>query len=336
LTDLTNRTLTHPVARVRAENRLRLLIALLLLLLARTTPAADRTWTGAAKGDGNWTNPANWGGTVPASFDALYFSGTNSLFSTNNFPSTNVFASLTFKADAGSFSLNGTGLALTGGMTNYCNLPQTNNLALAVGNLVVLVTNSGTLLLNGPIASTNGSLTKFGSGTLVLNALNTYPGGTIIRQGTIQITAAGRLGAPGGPLNMNGGTLEIGNLLTLANRAVTLDFGGGTFSLEQISYLTLTNDISGPGALIKTGPGALILKNAVTSTGPVAVQGGTLYVDGIMSGPPTVMVYSGGTLGGNGLISGDLTIQDGGTLAPGTNDVRGPSTLTVSNLMLNP
>ena len=336
LTDARNQTFSHPVAGIRAESRVRLIIPLLLLLLARTTPAADRTWTGSAKGDGNWTNPANWGGMVPANFDALYFSGTNSLLSTNNFPGTNVFASLIFKADAGSFILRGTGLALTGGITNYSKSPQTNNLALEVGNLVVLVTNAGTLLLNGTIASTNGSLAKFGSGTLVLNASNTYPGGTIIRQGTVQITTAGRLGAPGGPLFMNGGTLEIGNLLTLANRAVTLDYGGGTFRLDQISYLTVTNDISGPGALIKTGPGALILNNAVTSTGPVAVQEGTLYVDGIMSGPPTVMVYSGGVLGGNGLISGDLTIQDGGTLAPGTNDVRGPSTLTVSNLMLNP
>jgi autotransporter-associated beta strand protein len=133
---------------------------------------------------------------------------------------------------------------------------------------------------------------------------------------------------------MDGGTLQIGNLVTLADRAVTLYPGGGTFSLDQVSYLTITNDISGPGALNKAGPGALVLNGAITSTGPVTVQGGTLYVDGAMSGPGSVTVYSGGTLGGNGSILGDLTVQDGGTLAPGTNDVHGSSTLTVSNLML--
>ena len=54
-----------------------------------------------------------------------------------------------------------------------------------------------------------------------------------------------------------------------------------------------------------------------------------------MSGPGSVTVYSGGTLGGSGSILGDLTVEDGGTLAPGTNDVHGSSTLTVSNLTLN-
>jgi fibronectin-binding autotransporter adhesin len=135
---------------------------------------------------------------------------------------------------------------------------------------------------------------------------------------------------------MDGGTLQIGNLVTLADRAITLNPGGGTFSLDQISYLTVTNDIRGVGALIKAGPGALVLKGAVTSTGSIAVQDGTLYVDGAMSGPGNLTVYSGGTLGGSGSILGELTVQDGGTLAPGTNDVHGPSTLTVSNLTLSP
>jgi autotransporter-associated beta strand protein len=311
-------------------------LLLVLVLLATTTRGEDRTWTGASLGSGFWTDAANWGGTAPANNDALFFAGTTRLVSLNNFAVTNSYTGLTFNAGSGPFTLLGTGIALTGGITNNSRLPQTNNLDVQVGNLVVSVTNAGTLILNGVVASTNGSLTKVGAGTLMLNALNTYPGGTTIRQGTIRIPAAGRLGAPGGPLFMDGGTLQIGNLVTLADRAVTLSQGGGTFSLDQISYLTVTNDISGPGALTKTGPGALVLKGVVNSTGPVAVQGGTLYVDGAMSGPGSVTVYSGGTLGGSGFILGDLNIQDGGTLAPGTNDVHGPSTLTANNLTLSP
>lgn len=303
---------------------------------APVTRAADRTWTRSANGDGFWTNAANWGGTAPVNSDALFFTGTNGLVSTNNFPTTNAYTGLTFNAGSGPFTLKGTGIALTGGITNNSTLFQTNNLDLQAGNLVVSVANAGTLILNGVVASTNGSLTKVGAGTVVLNGLNTYPEGTTIRQGTVRIPAAGRLGAPGGPLNMDGGTLQIGNLMTLANRAITLYQGGGTFTLDQISYLTVTNNISGPGTLTKAGPGALVLKGAVTSAGPAVVLGGTLYVDGAMSGPGSVTVYSGGTLGGSGSILGDLTIQDGGTLAPGTNDVHGPSTLTVSNLTLNP
>ena len=206
----------------------------------------------------------------------MYFAGTNGLVSTNNFDLTNSYSGLTFNAGSGPFTLRGTGIALTRGITNNSTLPQTNSLDLQTGDLVVSVTNAGSLVLNGVVASTNGGLTKVGAGTVVLNGLNTYPGGTTIRQGTIRIAAAGRLGAPGGPLYMDGGTLQIGNLVTLANRAITLYQGGGTFSLNQISYLTVTNDISGPGALTKAGPGSLVLNGAVTSSGPVAVQGGIL------------------------------------------------------------
>jgi autotransporter-associated beta strand protein len=322
--------------RTNPAGTLLIMTGMVLAFALASARAADRTWTGSTNGDEFWTNAANWGGTAPAISDALFFAGTNGLASTNNFANTNSYSGLTFNARSGPFTLTGTGIALTGGITNKSTLPQTNNLDLQVGNVVVSVTNAGTLILNGVVASTDGSLTKVGAGTLRLNGLNTYPGGTTIRQGTIQISAAGRLGAPGGPLYMDGGALQIGNLVTLADRTVTLNPGGGTFSLDQISYLTVTNDIGGPGALTKAGPGALVLKGAVTSTGRIAVEGGILYVDGAMSGPGSVTVYSGGTLGGNGSILGEFTVQDGGTLAPGTNDVHGPSTLTVSNLTLSP
>jgi len=53
---------------------------------------------------------------------------------------------------------------------------------------------------------------------------------------------------------------------------------------------------------------------------------------GSATGTGAVTVESGGTLGGDGFIGGEVTVLDGGTLAPGTS----PGTLTINNnLILN-
>src|SRR5947199_46090 len=79
-------------ARVAPSARLwpMLLGVLLALVAAALTPAsalaATRTWTGAAA-DGDWTEPANWGGLAPVAGDDLVFpAGALRLTNTNNFP----------------------------------------------------------------------------------------------------------------------------------------------------------------------------------------------------------------------------------------------------------
>ncbi len=125
--------------------------------------------------------------------------------------------------------------------------------------------------------------------------------------------------------------LQVANMGIYVTNGGTLVLNGTIASTPG----TLTNGIGKPSVLTKAGSGVLIMRGPVTATAPLSVQGGTLYVDGALSGPSSVMVYSGATLGGHGSLSGDVSIQDGGTLAPGTNDARGPATLTLSNLTLN-
>lgn len=130
-------------------------------------------------------------------------------------------------------------------------------------------------------------------------------------------------------LNFLGGS----NTLTLESGATVtggIVLGSNTTALEfaQATDYTLSNVISGDGAISKTGAGTLTLSgNSSGFSGSTSVTGGVLAVNGTLGGDVTV--GSGGTLGGSGSISGTVTVD--GTLSAGNS----PGTLTVGTLVLN-
>jgi autotransporter-associated beta strand protein len=85
--------------------------------------------------------------------------------------------------------------------------------------------------------------------------------------------------------------------------------------------------LAGDAGLEKLGAGLLLLNATNTYTGGTSVSAGLLYINGQI-GTDVVMVASGALLGGTGIISGPVTVQSGGTLAPGNS---APGTLTISN-----
>ncbi len=107
------------------------------------------------------------------------------------------------------------------------------------------------------------SLIKQGAGTLILNAENTYTGGTTI----------------------SGGTLVASNVEALGTGDVTNDA-----VLELNTGGTFDNAISGSGHVVKSGDDALTLSGANTYTGGTLISGGTLVatsVDALGSGDVT-------------------------------------------------
>lgn len=314
------------------------LSAFLLLVAFCSLPltAADRTWTGSAPGDGSWANPLNWGGGVPSDNDALFFAGNRNLQSTNNFLATNTYTGLTFGSNAGAFTLWGGPLRLAGGITNASSQHQFVNLGIEFNDLTAFVTNGLFLVVNGDLASPTGGLTKVGGGILSVYGSNSYPGGTIIREGTLRTGSDDHFGTPGAPMTFDGGTLQTFNVVTLNNRQVNLTPRGGGIGLDPFSPLTITNAITGPGGFTKWGMGPLILSGPATHSGPTTVLQGSMYVDGPMLGTAPVTVNSGAALGGSGTIAGNVTVNNGGLLGRSTNETRGPMTLSLGNLTLNP
>ncbi|ECF2720350.1 autotransporter outer membrane beta-barrel domain-containing protein [Salmonella enterica subsp. enterica serovar Senftenberg] len=158
------------------------------------------------------------------------------------------------------------------------------------------------------------SLTKTGAGTLILNAENTYTGGTTISGGTLIATNVEALGT--GNVTDNA-TLELNT--------------GGDFD----------NAISGSGQVVKSGDKTLTLSGINSYTGGTTISGGTLVasnVDALGSGDvtdnATLELNTGGdfdnAIGGTGSVvkSGDKTL----TLS-GTNTYRGGTTISGGTLV---
>ncbi|EAQ1870192.1 autotransporter outer membrane beta-barrel domain-containing protein [Salmonella enterica] len=150
------------------------------------------------------------------------------------------------------------------------------------------------------------SLIKQGAGTLILNAENTYTGGTTI----------------------SGGTLVANDVNALGTGDVTDDA-----TLELNTGGDFTNNIGGTGRVEKSGDDTLTLSGSNTYTGGTLISGGTLVandVNALGTGDVTdnaaLMLNTGGdftnNIGGTGRVekSGDgtLTLSGGNTYTGGT------------------
>ncbi|MDR3229182.1 MAG: autotransporter domain-containing protein [Puniceicoccales bacterium] len=172
------------------------------------------------------------------------------------------------------------------------------------------------------LAPNGTTLEKDGYGKLTLTAPNQYTGGTTIRNGDLAITDLGALGS-GGVTFLSGGRLELNIAATAA----------GEFA----------NKITGPGAIIKIGDGAVTLKpatgsayigsvtlNASTSiphveggdwnrlTLDAADVGGELGFSSLTLGSNTELVVASDT---SLLVAGNISLAAGSWLSTGVNAV---------------
>src|ERR1019366_4984743 len=116
---------------------------------------------------------------------------------------------------------------------------------------------SGNITLASAIGGSGKSLTKVGTGTLTVNAANSYSGATTISAGTVALGANGVLPSAT-TVNLNGGTL---NMSTFNNTVTALHFGGvgkaqGTWGSPGSTANHKDAQFSGTGILTVTTGGA--------------------------------------------------------------------------------
>jgi autotransporter-associated beta strand protein len=131
----------------------------------------------------------------------------------------------------------------------------------AIGNI-------GTSTLNGVV--------KLGTGTLVLNAANTYTGATNVDAGTLNLASTGTIS--GTTVAVSGGTLSLEGALT--GTTVTVN-SGGTFS-NVGGTATFTTNVNPTGGTFAQSTGTTTAPTVVTSGstdfGFINITGGSLTV----------------------------------------------------------
>lgn len=184
-------------------------VAFLAHFAAPSVSAATLTWNGGYATTGSWQNAGNWGGTAFANASDLVFGSTN----INNITSTflaggKTAKSITFQAGSPAYNIRlassgsggtasiltfistNTGITIDSGDLSNHTIGVSDGSVSLQGDLPVVHNGSGTLTINRPI---NGAfaVTKSGTGTLTLSAVNTYSGQTTINGGIVRCSVGG-------------------------------------------------------------------------------------------------------------------------------------------------
>ena len=176
----------------------------------------------------------------------------------------------------------------------------------AVDNSVLAFKRGGTYTFPGNISG-SGSIVQSGSGTLILAGSNSYGGATTVTAGTLQFATLAAL-PPTTPLSVaSGATINLNGVNVTASAiggSGVVALGTATLTLNDTTTTLLSAQVTGPGSLIKSGPGTLVLTASEGYSGGTTITGGTLQIgNGVASG----------SLAGNLLNNGQLAFDRTGT-----------------------
>jgi VCBS repeat-containing protein len=260
-------------------------------------------------------------------------------------------------------TLNNSGAVTVNGATEFANETVTNNKTIVInaGGMLTLGQNTTVDNSSGTITvDASGKLVlddaEIGGGTLTISgtlestgvsAINeadiTNTGTIAVTSGTLTIDPAVQhiitnqnlIEANGGVLDVSGdlivntATLEAINGGTLKLTNVTVTNTGGTVSVDGTSKLYLSSVSINGGNLSNAGhlygvSGSNTVTAAVTNTGTIEVQGGTLHLAGSLSGAGSLIIDDGATLELAGATAQTVTFA-GGTDTLQLDNVAGQS-----------
>jgi len=246
------------------------------------------TLTVANSGTNNFTGPVTIGG------------GTLQLGVANGLP-TNSAVTL---ADAAGAALDLHNMnqmigTLSGGGANGGNVSLgTASLSIAGtgGNYAAVISGSGRVVVTN-------------SGSQVLSGANLYSGGTLVSTGTLAVANSAGSATGTGWIDIEGGTLQIGNGVAGGSVAAGIITNNGQLLFNSANDLTFTNIITGAGSVTKSGAGLLTLPVANTYTGQTTIaQGPLLITDPNALGATDSLVLIPGDAAARLELQGNITV----------------------------
>ncbi len=216
-----------------------------------------------------------------------------------------------------------TGGLLYTGANGYLISSTTGSLKSGVAtnsDLIIHQYGAGTLTISAIIADGTGAstLTKAGTGRLVLSGVNTYTGATFVDAGILSISNNNQLGNTlTSAINLtDGATLQTTATFSTGTHTYSLTGGNAMLDIAPATTLTINGVISGAGGLTLNNTGTLSITAAATYTGATYVNSGTLQ-----GGVATfINASTGGNLnvGASGLVEmNNFTLTVGGIAGSG-------------------
>jgi autotransporter-associated beta strand protein len=209
------------------------------------------------------------------------------------------------------------------GLNGSFTLGANRGITLTNANAGIDVYGGNTATVAGVITGAGG-LTKFGTGTMILTAANSYEGGTTVGVGVLRATAANSLGAADTAVTVsNGATLELSNATGFTmNRGLILS-GNGTNGGALLNSAGANTNSGGltlaAASRIAVSGGSLLLSGNITNGGNLlsldtfGLSGTPLTIGGAISGDGALQKIGGGTaiLSGANSYNGTTLISAG-------------------------
>ncbi|MFM7206493.1 MAG: autotransporter-associated beta strand repeat-containing protein, partial [Planctomycetaceae bacterium] len=241
-------------------------------------------------------------------------------------------ASGTLRLNGGSFNVGSTGGTINNlffaiGDSATKDLTVSNTAAGGTQSMTVLLNNtsstryvtSGRLLsVNVPLiepAGTPTGFTKVGSGTLTLNAANTFSGTVTVDAGSLSLKNSTALGTGSLSLSASAALVSIDSANINISRPVSITGGGGGSTGKGLIHFTpstgsgtwsgnvTVNGIPTAGGVFGSGGGELIVSGNVTSASQnVTIRSGTVTLSGVNSFPQLSIIEGTGKVGSSGAL----------------------------------